>query len=125
MLFRSRSVDQVAGVLAYELGHVLARHVAEMRASKQFAASVFHFSGYRGPLAEDLVTSRLIEAEADHIGLIVMADAGFDLQECIDLYIEDLRREVERLDGYESLPAFWSTHPAVGLAASLNTLDSS
>jgi len=125
MLFRCQSVDQVASVLAHELGHVVARHVAEIRASKRFAASLFYFFGYRGPLAEDLVTSRLIEAEADHIGLIVMADAGFDPQEYIDLRLENLRREEERLDGYESLPEFLSTHPTVGLTASLNTSDSS
>lgn len=50
--------------------------------------------------------SRLHESEADHLGLIFMAMAGYDPREAIDFW---LRMEAESKGG--SPPEFLSTHP--------------
>ncbi len=52
--------------------------------------------------------SRLEESEADHIGLILMAKAGFDPREAV-LFWE---RMAQASGGKGKPPAFLSTHPA-------------
>ncbi len=50
--------------------------------------------------------SRMHESEADHLGLIFMAMAGYDPHEAVDFW----QRMAEEKDG-ESPPEFLSTHP--------------
>ena len=52
--------------------------------------------------------SRTQEAEADHIGLILMAQAGYDPHAALDLW-----QRFEKL-GKQAPPEFLSTHPSYG-----------
>ena len=107
------TIDEVAGVLSHELGHVVARHVAERRTSRWFAIYVAGAFGFKGDLGDDLVLSRIQEAEADHMGLIYMAQAGFDPQKQVDLVARRFQAELATLRGSRPKPEFLSTHPSV------------
>jgi predicted Zn-dependent protease len=116
----AKNDDQLAAVLAHEVAHAIARHGAE-RMSQQ----VLMQAGLAGlGLATDqtyaavaaqaatlvviLPYSRTQEAEADHIGLFYMAEAGYDPREAIALW-----QNFESFGG-ERPPEFLSTHPAPG-----------
>jgi predicted Zn-dependent protease len=116
----AKNDDQLAAVLAHEVAHAIARHGAE-RMSQQ----VLMQAGLAGlGLATDqtyaalaaqaatlvviLPYSRTQEAEADHIGLFYMAEAGYDPREAIALW-----QNFESYGG-ERPPEFLSTHPAPG-----------
>jgi predicted Zn-dependent protease len=95
------------------MGHVIARHVIELHTANAFAVNISRWFGYRGPLGSDLPTSRLQEVEADHIGLVIMAEAGFDPHERVDYVSSLLTQELEHLKGREPTPEFLCTHPSV------------
>lgn len=101
MLRTVENDDELATVLAHEIGHVLAGHTApdpSEEVSRMIAGVAGAVTGHTvsarggGPLADlasALVqsaieavlvnpTSQSRELEADHIGLFLMADAGFD-----------------------------------------------
>jgi len=59
-------------------------------------------------LAGVLPYSRTQEAEADHIGLVYMAEAGYDPRQAVELW-----RNFESFGGARQ-PEFMSTHPAPG-----------
>jgi len=52
--------------------------------------------------------SRTQESEADHLGLILMAKAGYDPHAALDLW----RRMAEAAKGSGRPPEFLSTHPS-------------
>jgi predicted Zn-dependent protease len=126
-IFRAaRNPDQLATVLGHEIAHVLAQHANE-RISTAFAAQsglelVGAMAGGPGPQQQQLLAmlgvgaqvglllpwSRDQEREADLIGLDLMADAGFDPRQSLELW-----RNLERLGGPQP-PEFLSTHPASG-----------
>ena len=60
------------------------------------------------PLRLLLPWSRTQESEADHLGLILMAKAGYDPHAALDLW----RRMAEAAKGREHPPEFLSTHPS-------------
>jgi predicted Zn-dependent protease len=114
--------DQLAAVMAHEIAHAVAQHSNE-RMSRQLLLQ----AGLAGAgLASDTVAqygqllaqaatlgvvlpfSREQEAEADQIGLIYMAKAGYDPRAAIELW--------ENLQAYggEGAPEFLSTHPSPG-----------
>ncbi|HXH03891.1 MAG TPA: M48 family metallopeptidase [Candidatus Competibacteraceae bacterium] len=115
----ARTPDQLAAVIGHEIGHVLAQHANE-RLSQQVA--VQGGLGVAGALAGDgaaldllglgaqvgvlLPYSRLHESEADRIGLDLMARAGFDPRQSIELW-RNMAQE-----GGARPPEFLSTHPA-------------
>jgi predicted Zn-dependent protease len=117
----------LAAVLGHEVGHALAHHAAE-RMSQSLAVQIVG-SGLSVALgAQDPATSNAImqafglgaqvgvllpfsrtqEAEADHIGLILMAKAGYDPHAALDLW--------HRFEKVEKTapPEFLSTHPGYG-----------
>lgn len=120
--------DQLASVLAHEIAHVAAKHVNE-RLSQDMAiqgggvlvGGVMSTTG-AGSIpanavldAYGLSTSitatgfdRKKEKEADHIGLIYMARAGFNPEEAPKV-IENLEQASA---GKPTPPAFLSTHPS-------------
>ncbi len=120
--------DQLASVIAHEIAHVTAKHVHE-KLSQEMAVSTIGAVGMIGGMAGGasmltvdalsqayglttaaggLAFDRKKEKEADYIGLMYMARAGYDPQESV--------RVLETLDAESSSqpapPAFLSTHPS-------------
>jgi predicted Zn-dependent protease len=119
-LFRVAKTDaQLAAVMAHEVGHAIAKHSAE-RVSRQALAQFGQQAlGAQFPAMTELfaqaATLGLIlpftrdqEAEADQIGLLLMARAGYDPRAAVELW-----RNFEAAGGNRP-PEFLSTHPSPG-----------
>lgn len=110
---------QLAAVIAHEVGHVLANHSNE-RASQSTlrevglatarilgaSDSTLEAIGYGAELGLFLPFNRTQESEADSIGVLLMARAGFDPEQSIALW------ENMSADGGPRPPEFLSTHPS-------------
>ncbi len=110
---------QLAAVMAHEVGHVIASHSNE-RASQSTlrnvgvtAARILGVSDttlqaidYGTQLGLFLPFNRTQESEADVVGLMLMAEAGFDPQQSITLW------ENMNAVGGSRPPEFMSTHPS-------------
>ena len=121
-LFKVAENDaQLAAVMGHEVAHAIARHSAERMSQGMLtqlgaaAVGVGTGSAQLGQLAAQAATlgvvlpySRTQESEADEIGLMYMARAGYDPREAVELW-----RNFEALGG-ERPPEFLSTHPAEG-----------
>ncbi|MEQ8395991.1 M48 family metallopeptidase [Thalassobaculum sp.] len=115
----AKTKDQLAAVMAHEVGHAIARHSAE-RVSRQALVQAgqqaigAQYPGMAEVLAQAstlgliLPFTRSQESEADHIGLMLMARAGYDPRAAVDLW-----RNFEAAGGGRP-PEFLSTHPAPG-----------
>jgi Putative Zn-dependent protease, contains TPR repeats len=116
----------LAAVLGHEVTHALARHGAE-RMSQGVLAQVAVVGATFGAASQGvnpqlaqlaggalanygfvLPYSRKHESEADHIGIILMADAGYDPHEAVHLW----ERMEQSSKGQP--PEFLSTHPSHG-----------
>ena len=112
----------LAAVLGHEVSHVMARHSAE-RISEQLGAELVAkgIGAAIGldPQVTDLGASLLVntlllpwgrsqESEADHLGLIYMAKAGYDPHAARDLWV----RMADASKGRSRPPEFLSTHPS-------------
>ena len=121
-LFKAaKNDDQLAAVMGHEVAHAIARHGAERMSQGQLAqaggAAVAAATGnqaYTGAYALlaqfgfMLPNSRTQESEADHIGLLYMAEAGYDPRGAVELW-----KNMEALAG--GGPMEWmSTHPSPG-----------
>ena len=105
----------LAVVMAHEIGHVVARHGTERMTRVLGVGLVTEFldlGDYEG-LAEvgyellvEMPFGRSAESEADHIGLIYMARAGYDPREAVDFW-----QRMEAATG-SGPPEFLSTHPS-------------
>jgi len=120
LLTVATSDDELAVVMGHEAAHAIARHGAE-RISRGMAAQViFGVAGASGQVDPALVEatavaygalgetafSRSEESEADHIGLLIAADAGYDPRAAIEFW-----RKMGSLGGAKP-PEFLSTHPS-------------
>jgi predicted Zn-dependent protease len=112
----------LAIIMGHELGHVIARHGAE-RMSQQMGAQLlgtalaigFQTSPYANTIMAAyglgaqvgvlLPYSRLQESEADRIGLVLAAKAGYDAQAAVGVW-----QRMAKLGGRRP-PPFLSTHP--------------
>lgn len=125
MLPITRDEAGLAAVLGHEIAHVLARHGGERLSQQmgvQTATQVLAGMASSNPATVQLVSAalgagasvgvllpwgRAQESEADHLGLILMAKAGYDPRASLDLW----KRMAEAAKGQR--PAeFLSTHPA-------------
>ena len=116
--------DQLATVLGHEVAHVLSHHANE-RVSQQFAVeqgvalagalarphsgvgqSLMGLLGVGAQYGILMPYSRIQESEADRLGLDLMAKAGFNPRESINLW-----KNMTRADGGQP-PEFLSTHPS-------------
>lgn len=116
----------LAVVMGHEIAHAVARHgnermsqgmlaqfgtVALSQAMKDKPAQTQQLwmmaFGLGAQVGVILPYSRLHESEADHLGLIFMAMAGYDPREAVDFW----RRMADKKGG-KSPPEFLSTHPA-------------
>lgn len=122
-----RDDDGLATVLAHEMAHNVAQHVAEKlstvallepllyalvifdptRLSQILAGAVFHF-GIMMP------SSRVQEREADHIGLMIMAQSCFEPRRAVELWERMARAHAQA--HADTLPQWLSTHPSVSVA---------
>lgn len=119
------NADQLAVVIGHEIGHVQARHGNE-RMSQNIAVqqgisitqaittpqsalgkTAIGLLGVGAQYGIILPFSRLHESEADIIGLDLMAKAGFNPQESINLWLK-----MEHASQDQNPPEFLSTHPA-------------
>lgn len=110
---------QLAAVMAHEVGHVLANHSNE-RASQSTLRSVgltaarvlgasdatIEAIDYGTNLGIFLPFNRTQESEADSIGILLMAEAGFDPEQSIALW------ENMAAQGGARPPELLSTHPS-------------
>jgi predicted Zn-dependent protease len=119
----------LAAVLGHEIAHAIARHGAERMSqamgaeavgtvlavglggsNPQTANAVMQLYGLGAQVGVLLPWSRTQESEADHIGLILMAKAGYDPQAALALW-----QRMEKIEGKGSQPPeFLSTHPGYG-----------
>lgn len=117
----------LATVVGHEIGHALARHGAERMAQTQIVqmvqqgvagsmadmnpAQVQQVMGMLGVGAQVgilLPFGRDHESEADHIGILLMAAAGYDPREASRFWV----RMQEATQGQGKPPEFLSTHPS-------------
>jgi len=118
----TRDEAGLAAVLGHEIAHVTARHSGERMTDQIVAQQGFGIIGsLLGASPETtqalggIVVSGLLlpfgrrqESEADHIGLIYMAKAGYDPRAARDLWT----RMAEASRGRSRPPEFLSTHPS-------------
>ncbi len=108
----------LATIIGHEVGHVMAHHTAERISQHMAAESVGTALGAAGvsdpwmavlglgaQVGILLPYSRAQESEADHIGLLLMAKAGFDPRQSVGLW----QRMAQSGGGRP--PEFLSTHP--------------
>lgn len=119
--------DELAAVIGHEVAHALARHGAERRSQNMasgvgqavlgIAASILTGSSAAGDAVQEgtgalaslgllLPYSRLQETEADHIGIILAAKAGYDPEAAISLW-----EKMQKSNEGKEPPQLLSTHP--------------
>ena len=122
----AESAAGLATVMGHEIAHALAHHGAERMAKQQILnigmnaangslgdmspearnslLSVLNAGAKYGSLKYD----RSHESEADHMGLLLMAAAGFNPEESVHFW----ERMKQRTQGQQHPPEFASTHPS-------------
>ncbi|GAA5120989.1 M48 family metallopeptidase [Alloalcanivorax gelatiniphagus] len=121
----AKNQDQLAAVIGHEVGHVLAQHSNE-RVSIQYATqtgtqlvaalaggdsaeqqTLMGLLGVGAQYGVQLPFSRKHEAEADVIGLQLMAEAGFNPDQSVALW-----QNMAAASGGAAPPELLSTHPS-------------
>ena len=128
-LLRLANENELASVLAHEVGHLVARHsLKTLKASQEYddiAKQLGELTGVAGDVARDLgvalgqmigagfltVHSRDEEREADFLGVRTMPRAGFDPQGMVTMF-----QKLERVEEQNSdlLGTLFSDHPDAG-----------
>ena len=112
-----RSDDEVASVFGHEMAHNVCHHIAESTSRNIFRFPAIVISWLATGMDPDLVEvavdvafhlpgSRLQEREADYLGLLIMAESGYDASSSMDLW-----SRWEDFDKAER-PSYLSTHPS-------------
>ncbi len=119
LLKEARSPEEAAGVIAHEMGHVIARHPAQAVARDLGVSLIFNMllggfgGGAAGTIGQTMLTSaysRDAEREADAIGAKLLGDAGISAAGFI-AFFERLAKQAGSLDQAFS---FISSHPPSG-----------
>lgn len=116
----------LAVVLGHEIAHAIAKHGAERMSQEllinlggetlevamakkpvETRQSIMQAFGLGATYGAVLPFGRSQESEADHIGLIYMAKAGYDPQEALAFW-----KRMEAASGGQQPPQFLSTHPS-------------
>lgn len=114
----SRNTEEVAIVLGHEISHAVCRHAAEGRFIRRLmmlltsalqiiiGGGIGWNSGFT--LGVVLPYSRKLELEADYIGTLLCADAGYNPQAAVSVF-----RKLEQASGEPDVwgRKFFSTHP--------------
>jgi predicted Zn-dependent protease len=121
LLAELETEDEVAGVLAHEIVHVLARHSAQQIAKNDLTNGLIGAVAVASGEASAARTAAMIgqminmrygrdaEYESDTLGICLMIDAGYDPNALITV-MEVLRAA----SGGGGQPEFFSTHPDPG-----------
>lgn len=127
-IFVSRSIlalcqqdtDQVAFILAHEMGHVIGGHAMERVVANSAISIVSQATPARGVLGPwlrrvgvrflETAYSRDQELDADRLAVRLVDAAGYDPQACVTLFrrLGELKKSSEPL----SLGQYFSTHPS-------------
>ncbi|MGH7794384.1 MAG: M48 family metalloprotease [Candidatus Binatia bacterium] len=128
MLAHLNNEDQLAAVLAHEIGHVAARHAARQAWQQQLSQG-FLLGGVLlgqglglpaqdilnlGSMAAQLIFlrySREDELEADKLGVEYSSAGGYDPREAIGLF--QMLNRIQEKEG-QGMPSFLATHPDPG-----------
>ncbi|WP_251357829.1 M48 family metallopeptidase [Kangiella sp. TOML190] len=118
-LFRQLETEgQLAGVMAHEIGHVVARHSAQRMAKSQLTQGIIQAvimgteSGGMGQMAGmvgnmvNMQYGREDELESDSIGVMLMAQSGYDPNA-----LKGVMKILAAASQGRSAPEFFSTHP--------------
>jgi predicted Zn-dependent protease len=128
MLAHLNNEDQLATVLAHEIGHVAARHAARQAWQQQLGQGLLLGGAILGQglglPAQDILNlggmaaqliflrySRSDELEADKLGVEYSTAAGYDASEAI-AFFQTLER-IQEKEG-QGMPSFLATHPNPG-----------
>lgn len=116
----AENASELAGVMAHEISHVVARHTTE-QISRQYGLSTLagiilgqNPAVYQQLLAQILAGgalarfSRAAEREADHLGIRSMNQAGYNPDGMVTMFQKLLSRERSQPGAVEK---FFSTHP--------------
>ncbi|MCK9473014.1 M48 family metallopeptidase [Sulfurimonas sp.] len=125
ILLVAKNDDQLATVMSHEVAHALARHGAERMSHQQISSGIqtlgniiigttapgysdaFNIAyGYGTQLGVMLPYSRSHEYEADAIGIYLMKQAGYDINEAVKFW-----QNMKALKG-QTQSEFFSTHPS-------------
>lgn len=112
---------EMAAVMGHEIAHALREHgrerisqvMAEQLAlgvgvaSGKISEQTAQYAGVASQLLLNLPNSRAHESEADDIGVELMARAGYDPQEAVNLWVK-----MSKAGGGSAAFAFLSTHPS-------------
>lgn len=124
MLPVAKTSSQLAAVIGHEVGHVIAKHGAERVSEGLLAQGVTTAAGigFKDKSYQPIILaglglgaqfgillphSRTQESESDLIGVDLMARAGFDPRDSVELW-----RNMAVASGGKSPPQFLSTHPS-------------
>lgn len=119
LLSRLENIDQLAGVLGHEVGHVIARHSAQQMAKQELSQGIAGAAGVAGGDANSAYYAQVVanmvnmkygredELESDDLGVRFMIEAGYNPEALIG--VMDI---LEEASGGSNVPEFQSTHPA-------------
>src|SRR5690606_16323390 len=119
LLSRLENLDQLAGVLGHEVGHVIARHSAQQMAKQELSQGIAGAAGVAGGDANSAYYAQVVanmvnmkygredELESDDLGVRFMMESGYNPEALIG--VMDI---LEAASGGSNVPEFQSTHPA-------------
>lgn len=118
LLSQLSTEDEVAGVLAHEVVHVLARHSAQQIASSELTNGLVGAVGVASGDASTAQTAAMIgqlinmrygrddETQSDTLGVCLMLAAGYDPNAMVEVM-----HVLQAAGGGSEQPEFFSTHP--------------
>jgi predicted Zn-dependent protease len=128
-LLQAASIDELAGVMAHEIGHVKGRHYARMVEQAAIPDLLAKVAGLAATLATgeaapllvseglnvalQLRFSREFEAEADDLGATFMARSGYDPRGMVRFFERIVAAEQAAVDTRLAIPPYLYTHPDV------------
>ncbi|KAM7494577.1 hypothetical protein LguiB_029186 [Lonicera macranthoides] len=112
-----RTDEEIATIIGHEVGHAVARHAAE-GITKNLWFTIIQLIVYQFIAMPDVVNtmsqlflslpfSRRMEMEADYIGLLLVASAGYDPRVAPKVY-----EKLGQVTGESALRDYLSTHPS-------------